>query len=242
MGADILTPDLFQDAARWEEKPSDSARPIRFAIDDSGYIWITVWREWPDTGKNGAFQLQKRNPDTLKREIMWTYNDGEHDLYIMGQRVGQAVQAEMEAGDYVSYPFVDVNGNVYVYGLMDANNPSGSAAQVIVSSNQGQTFYVFEDGWGVDKCAAIAQSGSTIYAVRSGASTYLYSGIASLSLRSAIPFSSSATFYPDGIRIIGDSIGTAADGQVYVSDAPYATWTDKTDNHPAGAIYRLELI
>lgn len=242
MGSAFLTPDLFQDAARWEEKPSDSARPIRFAIDDSGYIWITVWREWPDTGKNGAFQLQKRNPDTLKREIMWTYNDGEHDLYIMGQRVGQAVQAEMEAGDYVSYPFVDVNGNVYVYGLMDANNPSGSAAQVIVSSNQGQTFYVFEDGWGVDKCAAIAQSGSTIYAVRSGASTYLYSGIASLSLRSAIPFSSSATFYPDGIRIIGDSIGTAADGQVYVSDAPYATWTDKTDNHPAGAIYRLELI
>lgn len=195
---------------------------------DGTTVWLTVLRQG----------------DTL---ILWDY--ALPDL-TKGDEVslGGATEAQVANKTYWAFPYTAWDGNVYVFGRMNAPQSLSSPSHIIKSEDAGSSWSEVETSWGAGWCAAFFTSGNFLFAFRSTDSdTKLYRGLSALVLEGTLPFPEPINPHAIAYDNFEGTLYAAAGGSYPIMVAktlpPYSVWNDITYSHPTGsAINALELL
>jgi hypothetical protein len=216
-----------------------SVRPVWADVgsENGDVVWLTVWKEAPDSSTN--LYLQKRSADdlTLIEEIV----------------LGNCTMEQLEARTFFALPMTPLGDEetCYAAGRMDepyknSEETHEGIVHVLVTRDGGSTTEVVEEGWGDDYCGAfqaaeLKNGQRVLVAIRNvaGGAAELYRGADPGGLeelpRSALPFQvnvDALAVHPVRDRVAVGGMAEIEGLLVLYALPPYEEWFDVTLNLP----------
>ena len=157
--------------------------------------------------------------------------------------LGAGTVAQAQTNTRTAYPMtplISEGSYLVVFGRMV--NPAGLSsdpAHIISSTDGGESFNLYQVGWGADHCGAaeMVNSKSTLYSMRNLADSNRAALYANKTARSVLPFKvrHGAMLLNTGGYIIAGASNNAGGAQVALSKYPFLRWYDYTKNYPNAA-------